>query len=715
MFFNRRLFFSLFFFFSGILLIAQPFESDFSMLKSEGNIPEDFHRLINHDQKNMDMIYLRELFLSGTILYGTPINQYINTIIEQLLKDYPDLKEQIRCYIIRSSDVNAYSTSSGMLFVNLGLIAQITNESELAFILAHEIAHYAEKHSYEKREEYKMEKDKKAKDRRLSYLHYHTRSREIELEADRIAFERYFAASPYSYAVLDGVFDVLQYHYLPFDEAPFYIQSFETEHYQFPDNYKLTSFNPIRAREDYIDTLSTHPNIKKRRENMAQKVLQVDNDGRVLFLQSEELFNEIRKMARFECINILLTHHKYADALYNIYYLKQQYPNSKFLTIGMAFSLYGLAKHKNQHNLSNILPAYNQAEGEIQQTYYLLHRIRRNELSVLAFRHLWGVHLANPENQFIYDLCGDIICDIVTIHKLKLSDFSDYPMGINPENIVEELSTIDTIKTDNKYDRIRRNIQMQKVKPSSKFSTVNYMLVDLKQDQAFLKLFNKVLADKEDEAILSMVKNNEKVIKIDSVLVLNASYYQSVRDKKNKKTEKNHMNKQKQINRIDKTIDYTLKDLKFAYKQFTIPYLANLTTEEYNTFCRLQQFRIDYFSAETTNMMLYQCLHIQDIIKESGFDKMVLLVIHKQESSFVNFNKIYSLVIVPPICPVMLPAGILRFALPRSTTSLYFYTVDLKNGKTLYYNSQRTESDCHKAYSNAYIYDMFNIIKGRKK
>ncbi len=699
------------FFFFGFCATAQSLENDITFLKSEGEMPEDLRNLLMHEQKSADQIYLKELLLSGKILYGTTINRYINAIIDQLLLKFPDLKEEVRCYIIRSSEVNAYSTPSGMLFVNLGLLAQITNESELAFILAHEIAHYAEKHTFEKREH---KKEKVIKDKRLSYLDYHNRSRELELEADRVAFERYFASSPYSYNMLDGVFDVLQYHYLPFDEVSFHVQSFETKDYLFPENYILPSINPIKTREDYVDTLSTHPNVKRRREYIAQRVDQADDNGRSAFYQPEELFYEIRKTARFECINIFLINQKYADAIYNIYYLQQQYPNNKFLTTAMAFSLYAMAKHKNQFNQPEEFSNYRKVEGEIQQTYFFLHKINRNELSLLAFRHLWGVHLTDPDNEFINKLCYDIMHDVIGLLNMKLSDFSDYPMGTNLEDIVDETAPSDSSKNDNKYERIKRNTQLQKIKPSEKFKTVNYMLVDLKQSPEFLSLFNKITADMEDKEILELVTDKKKRFEVDSILVLNPIYGQSFQDKDIEKMDKTYLEMQKNINRINTVMDYSLRKLKFHSQQFTLPHLKKFTTEEYNIFCKLQQFRAEYYNAGNTKMVLYQCMYMDEVIEKTGFDKMVTIVIYKNKAFFVNFNKIYSGVIVPPICPVMFPIGIGLFFIPRNITYLYFQTVDLSSGKTLFNNVQRTEGDCHRAYSNAYIYDMFDLIKKGK-
>lgn len=48
--------------------------------------------------------------------------------------------------ILRSNDVNAFSTPGGNLFVTTGLLAKLNSESELAFVLGHEIAHVDYEH-----------------------------------------------------------------------------------------------------------------------------------------------------------------------------------------------------------------------------------------------------------------------------------------------------------------------------------------------------------------------------------------------------------------------------------------------------------------------------------------------------------------------------------------------------------------------------------------
>ena len=287
---------------------------NFTNISSEGEMPEHFKNIIKSGKK--ENVYFKRLITGGLLIYGSPLNQYVDKIADNLLQDYPEVRKQIHIYILKSTVVNAYMFEQGVLLVNCGLLAQAQNESELALILAHEITHHVEKH-IEKEEKIKKEGKKKKKKksdtdfRKSQFVFYHNRSREHENEADQLGFERYYKNSPYSFKAVNGVFDVLQYGYLPFDEIKFTGDFVETDFYRFPSNYFLTNLAPIRAREDYVDTLSTHPNVLKRREAMAAKVNLLSDDGRKLFVQPESLFYQIRDWARFECINLYLTTHSY--------------------------------------------------------------------------------------------------------------------------------------------------------------------------------------------------------------------------------------------------------------------------------------------------------------------------------------------------------------------------------------------------------------------
>jgi predicted Zn-dependent protease len=61
-----------------------------------------------------------------------------------LHSDRPDLKWTFG--VIESKDINAFAAPGGYIFVTRGLYARLRDESELAGVLAHEIAHVQERH-----------------------------------------------------------------------------------------------------------------------------------------------------------------------------------------------------------------------------------------------------------------------------------------------------------------------------------------------------------------------------------------------------------------------------------------------------------------------------------------------------------------------------------------------------------------------------------------
>ena len=148
---------------------AQQDFNSFKTLRSEGKIPDDFSRLtvekIQEDKGNTDRslskaqekIFLEgihygidQLLNSGMVIYGDEISNYVSDVADKLLKKkFASLRGKLRFYTIKSNASNALSTDQGIVFVTTGLLSQLTSEAQLAFILAHEIAHYQEKHVVE--------------------------------------------------------------------------------------------------------------------------------------------------------------------------------------------------------------------------------------------------------------------------------------------------------------------------------------------------------------------------------------------------------------------------------------------------------------------------------------------------------------------------------------------------------------------------------------
>ena len=73
------------------------------------------------------------------------IAEYVNRIGQNLVRN-SDAKVPFTIKVIDSDEVNAFALPGGFFFVNSGLILKADSESELAGVMAHEIAHVAARH-----------------------------------------------------------------------------------------------------------------------------------------------------------------------------------------------------------------------------------------------------------------------------------------------------------------------------------------------------------------------------------------------------------------------------------------------------------------------------------------------------------------------------------------------------------------------------------------
>lgn len=73
------------------------------------------------------------------------IAEYVNRLGQNLVRN-SDAKVPFTIKLIDSADINAFALPGGFFFVNTGLMLRAESESELAGVMAHEIAHVAARH-----------------------------------------------------------------------------------------------------------------------------------------------------------------------------------------------------------------------------------------------------------------------------------------------------------------------------------------------------------------------------------------------------------------------------------------------------------------------------------------------------------------------------------------------------------------------------------------
>jgi predicted Zn-dependent protease len=87
----------------------------------------------------------QEVERQAKIVDDSIISEYVNRIGQNLVRN-SDAKVPFTIKVLDSEEVNAFALPGGFFFVNSGLILKADSESELAGVMAHEIAHVAARH-----------------------------------------------------------------------------------------------------------------------------------------------------------------------------------------------------------------------------------------------------------------------------------------------------------------------------------------------------------------------------------------------------------------------------------------------------------------------------------------------------------------------------------------------------------------------------------------
>lgn len=113
--------------------------------------PPDSFRFGDVDLEFLDQIkQLDKKFEKQGLVYREPqLNAYIDRLGRSLLKPEDQLENVVWQFrVMRKPTINAFAMPNGSIYVHTGLLARMENEAQLASVLAHEIIHVRNRHSY---------------------------------------------------------------------------------------------------------------------------------------------------------------------------------------------------------------------------------------------------------------------------------------------------------------------------------------------------------------------------------------------------------------------------------------------------------------------------------------------------------------------------------------------------------------------------------------
>jgi predicted Zn-dependent protease len=354
------------------------------------------------------------LLHSGEVLYGDAISLYVQKVGQELLSHHPEIEGEVKFYVLDNESVNALSTYDGFIFINIGLIAHLTTEAELAFVLAHEICHYREKHTltafyeHQKLSDLAQEPSSNVGARQQSAF-----SRVHELQADSIGLELLSGTKYDVAAAANGALTALYNSDMSFIQKAVDFSYLNQGQLHIPQSYLQGEIVDVERTDNYYDQQHTHPNIRRRREQVKGLLdsvidVQLGKD----FCVSRDEFFEAQNIARLEYAKLQTVHANYGEALYTILHLKERFPSHlKYLECLEAKVWYKLAKYKNKEKLGDALRAVNQTPGFSQNVHYFFRYLRQEQLNTIAFRRILDLQKKHPQHSAISHYRNELLKD----------------------------------------------------------------------------------------------------------------------------------------------------------------------------------------------------------------------------------------------------------------------------------------------------------------
>ncbi|MGF1695848.1 M48 family metallopeptidase [Vibrio kyushuensis] len=90
--------------------------------------------------------YMRILRNNSPIVNDPVLNEYIDSLGHRLVANANDVKTPFTFFMIRDRNINAFAFFGGYVALHSGLFLHAQSESELASVVAHEIAHVTQRH-----------------------------------------------------------------------------------------------------------------------------------------------------------------------------------------------------------------------------------------------------------------------------------------------------------------------------------------------------------------------------------------------------------------------------------------------------------------------------------------------------------------------------------------------------------------------------------------
>lgn len=308
------------------------------------------------------------------------VKKYLQNILDDLSAKN-NFKEKYEVHCTRDISVNAYNMGDNRVYVNIGLLKLMTNEAQIAFLLAHELAHYLLLHVQEKflasrdlRNSKKVKQEikdiKKAKYNKTDLTvqlmknygyEFAKNDRKTERAADSMAV---VLVSNTDYDLSEGIAlmkiledsdkDTISVDYPAFFDN----KDFHLNRDWLKTNDKFLSFGDKKVVEFDKDSMSTHPAIPFRIEMIQKQMAAMgySKTGKKLFVQSKNILDSIAYAAMMEEIEVYKKGKRYGAIVYHSLALLRRFPEHVFLHRNAIVALNEIITCMDKHTIQDHIP-----------------------------------------------------------------------------------------------------------------------------------------------------------------------------------------------------------------------------------------------------------------------------------------------------------------------------------------------------------------------
>ncbi len=130
-----------------LLLLIVLFYSPLNAASELPDLGERSETLISkQEEKKLGDRFIKEILLTTEVIDDPIINDYVQKLGQKLVASSFTKRKDFHFLVIKDPSINAFAGPAGYVGINSGAIISTESESELAAIMAHEIAHITQHH-----------------------------------------------------------------------------------------------------------------------------------------------------------------------------------------------------------------------------------------------------------------------------------------------------------------------------------------------------------------------------------------------------------------------------------------------------------------------------------------------------------------------------------------------------------------------------------------